>query len=289
MEQQSPLGAPTKLVQNAVANARSFVDFIGRLIRRLWGLNVDRMAGNLTFTTLLGLVPLFTVAFAYVARLPGFDKWMDAIEPVLLRFLLPGSSSTVRHYLSEFTARAADLQGIAIAFVVYTAVSLVAEVEREINAMWGITTKRSLARRTVVYTLGFIAVPALIGVAILATQWGIERSMQAVPIASEAFTLLARPLALGISVALLTLIYALVPARPVPWRAALVAGTLAALAFDIAKAGFAYYVKLAPTYQIVYGALAALPLFLIWVYVSWLILLVGAAIAATLAEPVDVR
>lgn len=289
MEQPPPLGMPTKLVQNIVVSAHSFVDFVTRLIRRLRGLDVDRMAGNLTFTTLLGLVPLFTVAFAYVARLPWFDRWMDAIEPLLLRFLLPGSSSTVRHYLSEFTARTADLQGIAIAFVVYTAVSLVAEVEREINAMWGITTRRSLARRTIVYTLGFIAVPALIGIAVFVTQWAIQHSMQAVPIAGEALSLLARPLTLGIGVLLLTLIYALVPARPVPWRAALVAGMLAATAFDLAKSGFAYYVKLAPTYQIVYGALAVLPLFLVWVYLSWLILLIGAAIAATLAEPVDER
>jgi membrane protein len=274
-------------MQKVVASARSFVAFVRRVVRCLRRHDVDRMAGNLTFTTLLGLVPLFTVAFAYVARLPGFEKWMDAIEPVLLRFLLPGSSSTVRHYLSEFTSRTADLQGIAIAFVVYTAVSLVAEVEREINAMWGITTRRSLARRTVVYTVGFIAVPALIGVAVFATQWGIERWLQAVPNASEAFSLLARLLTLGIGVALLTLIYALVPARPVPWRAALLAGMLAAAAFDIAKAGFAYYVRLAPTYQIVYGALAALPLFLVWVYLSWLILLVGAAISATLAEPFE--
>jgi membrane protein len=274
-------------MQTIVASARSFFDIVRRVVRRLRANDVDRMAGNLTFTTLLGLVPLFTVAFAYVARLPGFNKWIDAIEPVLLRFLLPGSSTTVRHYLSEFTARTADLQGIAIAFVVYTAVSLVAEVEREINAVWGITTRRSLARRTVVYTVGFIAVPALIGVAVLATQWGIELSLQAVPNASEAFSLLARPLTLGIGVALLTLIYVLVPARPVPWRAALAGGILASIAFDIAKAGFAHYVRLAPTYRIVYGALAALPLFLIWVYLCWLILLAGAAIAATLAEPVE--
>lgn len=263
-----------------------FIEFIARVVRRLRAVQVDRMAGNLTFTTLLGLVPLFTVAFAYASRLPGFERSMDALEPLLLRFLLPGSSGTVRHYLSEFTARAADLQGIAIAFVIYTALSLVAEVEREINAMWGIFTTRSLMRRAIVYSIGFIAVPALIGAAVYATKWGIERSLRIVPVAaSEAVTWLLQPLSLGIGVAVLTLIYALVPARrPVRWKPALAAGMLAAVAFDIAKTGFAFYIKLAPTYQIVYGALAALPLFLIWVYVSWLILLAGAAIAATLAE-----
>jgi len=263
-------------------------DFMRRVVRRLRETQVDRMAGNLTFTTILGLVPLFTVAFSYIARLPGFNSWIDALEPLLLRFLLPGSSTTVRHYLSEFTTRTGDLQGIGIAFVVYTAISLVAEFEREINAMWGIFTARSLVRRTIVYSIGFVAVPALIGAAVFVTKWGVEHTLRIGPVASDALTWLVHPLTLGAGVLVLTLIYALVPAkRPVQWRPALVAGMLAAVAFDFAKSGFAYYIKLAPTYEIVYGALAALPLFLIWVYLSWMILLVGAAIAATLSEPVS--
>jgi membrane protein len=263
---------------------RQFLPFVWRVIQRVRATDVDRVAGSLSFTTLLGLVPLFTVALGYVSRLPGFEKWVDAIEPFLLRFLLPASSSTVRQYLTEFTARSADLQGIAIAFVIYTAVMLVAQIDREINEVWGITTRRSFGRRVVVYTFGFIAVPALIGAAIYATKWAIERSIEVVPIHAEALPLLARAFNLGIGVLLLTLIYALVPVRRAPWRAALVGGLLAAIAFDIAKSGFAYYIQYAPSYEIIYGTIAALPLFLVWVYVSWVIVLVGAAISATLAE-----
>jgi membrane protein len=267
-----------------LAAIRQFIPFVRQVFRRVREADIDRVAGSLSFTTLLGLVPLFTVAFAYVSRFPGFEKWVDALEPLLLKFLLPGSSSTVRQYLAEFTARSADLQGIGIAFVIYTAVMLVAQVEREINAVAGITDKRSYARRAIVYTLGFVAVPALIGAAIYVTRWAIERSMLGVPIDSEALPLLARSLSLGISTLVLTLVYALVPVRRVPWRAALAGGMLAAIAFDVAKSGFAFYIKHVPTYQIVYGAIAALPLFLVWVYVSWMIVLVGAAISATLAE-----
>jgi membrane protein len=266
------------------AAIRQFIPFVGHVFRRVRTADIDRVAGSLSFTTLLGLVPLFTVAFNYVARFPGFEKWVDAFEPLLLRFLLPGSSSTVRQYLSEFTARSADLQGIAIAFVVYTAVMLVAQVEREINSVWGITDTRSFTRRAIVYTFGFIAVPVLIGAAIYVTKWAIERSIQVVPLDSEALPLLARSMSLGIGTLILTLLYALVPVRHVPWRAALVGGMLAAIAFDIAKSGFALYIKHVPTYQIVYGTIAALPLFLVWVYLSWMIVLVGAAISATLAE-----
>jgi membrane protein len=267
-----------------LAAFREFFPFVWRVYRRVRDADIDRVAGSLAFTTLLGLVPLFTVAFSYVARFPGFEHWVDALEPLLLKFLLPGSSGTVRRYLSEFTARSADLQGIGIAFVIYTAVMLVAQVEREINAVTGITTKRSYTRRAIVYTLGFVAVPALIGAAVYVTKWGFEQSLEVVPISSEARPLLAQSMGVAIGTAILTLIYALVPVHRVPWRAALAGGMLAALAFDIAKSGFAFYIKNVPTYQIVYGAIAALPLFLIWVYLSWMIVLVGAAISATLAE-----
>jgi membrane protein len=277
---------PQRIPVMPASGVRALFFLLGNVIGRLRAVQVDRMAGNLTFTTVLGLVPLFTVALAYVSRLPGFESWMDALEPLLFRFLLPGSSGTVRQYLSEFTARTADLQGIAIAFVIYTAVSLVAEIEREINLVWGITTTRSFARRAIVYAIGFIAVPALIGAAVFVTQW-LFRHLATAPFASETVSELERPLALAIGMVVLALIYRIVPARRVPWRAALVAGMLAAVAFDLAKAGFAFYISLAPTYRIVYGALAALPLFLIWVYLSWLIVLAGAAIAAALAEMLE--
>ncbi|MGH8849773.1 MAG: YhjD/YihY/BrkB family envelope integrity protein, partial [Casimicrobiaceae bacterium] len=201
-----------------------------------------------------------------------------------LKFLLPGSSGTARQYLAEFTAKTAALKGVGTAVVVLTAVLLVAQVEREINAIWGIYEPRSLARRFVVYALGFVAVPALIGAAVYATSWLIDTAIAAVPMASLALPFVARPFSLALGTVLLTLVYKIVPARHVPLRAALISGLLAAAAFELAKYGFAFYITHVRTYEIVYGALAALPLFLVWIYVCWIILLAGAAVAATLAE-----
>jgi len=255
-----------------------------RVLRRLQATQFLRIAGSLSFTTLLGLVPLFTVAFAYVAPYSMFEHWREALEPVLLKFLLPGSSVSARQYLAEFTAKTATLKGIGTALVVLTAVLLIAEVEREINAIWGIYEARSLPRRIIIYALGFVAVPALIGAAVYATSWLIDTSVAAVPLASAALPYVARPFSLAIGTVLLTLTYKLVPARQVPLRAALISGFLAAVALEGAKFGFALYITNVRTYEIVYGALAALPLFLIWIYVCWIILLAGAAVAATLAE-----
>jgi YihY family inner membrane protein len=216
---------------------------------------------------LLGLVPLFTVAFAYVAPYSMFEHWREALEPVLLKFLLPGSSVSARQYLAEFTAKTAGLKGIGTALVVLTAVLLIAEVEREINAIWGIYEARSLPRRIIIYALGFVAVPALIGAAVYATSWLIDTSVAAVPLASAALPYVARPFSLAIGTVLLTLVYKLVPARQVPLRAAFIGGLLAAVAFEGAKFGFAFYITHVRTYQIVYGALAALPLFHLDLYV----------------------
>jgi membrane protein len=262
----------------------AFVSFLSRLRRRLTGVEVGRTAASLAFTTLLGLVPLFTVAFAYVSRFPLFARSQDALEAFLLRFFLPGSGAVVRHYLTEFVAKSAELKGVSTLFVIITAVLLVWQVDREINTIWGTREPRSFARRIFVYALGLTAGPALIGAAIYFVNWLIEQSIAATSIGAQALNLLVQPVALFVDTAVFTLIYAFVPARAVPFRLALIGGLIAAIAFEAAKHGFRFYITQVPTYQVIYGALATLPLFLIWIYLSWVIVLVGAAITATLAE-----
>jgi membrane protein len=267
-----------------LARLIAFVSFLSRLRRRLTGVEVGRTAASLAFTTLLGLVPLFTVAFAYVSRFPLFARSQDALEAFLLRFFLPGSGAVVRHYLTEFVAKSGELKGVSTLFVVITAVLLVWQVDREINTIWGTREPRSFARRIFVYALALTAGPALIGAAIYFTNWLIQQSIAATPFGAEALSLLVQPVALFVDTAVFTLIYAFVPARTVPFRLALVGGLLAAIAFETAKHGFRFYITQVPTYQVIYGALATLPLFLIWIYLSWVIVLVGAAVTATLAE-----
>lgn len=266
------------------SSVTAFIAFLRRLRHRLTGVGLGHAAATLAFTTLLGLVPLFTVAFAYVSRFPLFGRFQDALEAFLLRFFLPGSGIPVRHYLNDFVAKSAELKGVSIVFVVITAVLLVAQVESEINTIWGVRGSRSLARRVFIYALGFTAGPVLIGAAVYFTNWVIEQSITATSIGDETLTVLRQSFALIVDAAAFTFIYAFVPARQVPFRLALFGGVLAALAFEGAKRGFTFYFAHVRTYQLVYGALAALPLFLIWIYLSWVIVLVGAAITATLAE-----
>jgi membrane protein len=270
-----------------LARVIAFVSFLRRLRDRLMGVDLNRTAASLAFTTLLGLVPLFTVAFAYVSQFPLFDRFQRALEGLLVHSFLPASGLAVRHYLNEFIAKSAELKGVSIVFVVVTAVLLVAQVDTEINTIWGARAPRSLGRRVFIYVLGFTAGPVLIGAAVYFTNWALEQSVATTSIGNEALGMLRAPVALLVDWVAFTLIYAFVPARHAPFRLALVGGALAALAFEVAKRGFTFYITHVQTYQLVYGALAALPLFLVWIYLSWVIVLVGAAITATLAESAD--
>jgi membrane protein len=260
------------------------VRFVRGVALRLSGVGLARTAAALSFTTVLGLVPLFTVAFIYVARYPLFEQWLSALERFLVRHLLPGSGAAIRPYLDEFTAKAANLQGIGILIVVITAVLLVATIEKEINAIWGAREPRSLIRRIAVYALGVTLGPLAIGAAVYSTNWLLEASLAVALVTKPEASALATPIAIGLATLFFTLIYAVLPARRVPWRSALAGGLVAALAFEGAKRGFVLYVTNVPTYQRVYGAVAVLPLFLVWIFVSWIIVLFGAAVTATLVE-----
>jgi membrane protein len=267
-----------------------FFVFLRRLVRRLMGGDIARTAASLSFTTLFGLVPLFTVAFAYVARFPIFERSQDALESLLLRYFLPGSGSTVRHYLQEFTANSAQLKGIGTIFVVVTAVLLVVQVDQEINAIWGAgRERRSLGRRILVYALGFTAGPILIGAAVYYATWLVEHAIVTTSLGAEALTVLSAPAAFLVDAAAFTVLYILFPAYRVPFKLALIGGVLAAIAFEAAKYGFRFYIVHFSSYQLVYGPVAVLPLFLLWIYVSWIIVLAGAAVTATLAETVSRR
>jgi len=258
--------------------------FAAQVVRRLTGLGLARTAAALSFTTALGIVPLFTVAVVYVARYPLFQQWVGALEQFLLKHLLPGTASTLRPYLQGFAARASDLQGVGIAIVVATALLLIATVEREFNVIFRVRGPRPLARRALVYGLAVPIAVLGIGAAVHATNWLLERSLEVAPYAESVLELVAVPVAIALAALGFAALYLILPVPRVPLRAALWGGVFAALAFEAGKRGFMLYATHAPVYRHVYGALAVVPLFLIWIYLSWLIVLVGAAVVATLAE-----
>jgi membrane protein len=259
--------------------------FPARVYTRLRDIHLARTAGSLAFTTLLAIVPLTAVAVAFVARFPIFERALGAFEAFLTRHFLPPSAAPLVHeHLLAFAAQAARLTGIALPLVVVTAGMAMYTVEREINAIWGIRQGRSLVRRILVYALCMTVGPVLVGTSISLTTWAIAHSFGAVPFGGGLDRRAAAMLPFVFSAVGLTLLYRYVPARRVRAGPALAGGVLAALALEAAKYLFALYLKQVPTWRLVYGALSALPIFMVWIYVAWIVVLAGAAVTATLAE-----
>jgi membrane protein len=261
------------------------ITLVRRVAGRLNNVGWTRAAGSLAFTTVLGIVPLATVAFAVVAQFPVFEEFLRALENFLLRYTLPDmAAALVRKYVLGLATEAASLTGLWIVFVVVTAVLVVDTVESEINAIWGIRRKRPIMRRVVVYTIGVTAGPVLVGAAITLIMWLLRHSVAIITSQPGAAKAILEPVPFVLATVGFSLLYAIVPARKVAWPHALISGLLAAFAFEATRRGFAWYVAHSPTYEILYGALAAFPLFLLWIFVFWMIVLAGAAVTASLAD-----
>ena len=259
--------------------------FPARVIARLRDIQLARSAGSLSFTTLLALVPLSAMAIAFVARFPVFGRALDTFEAFLLKNALPDSAARFVHdHILGFAEQAARLTGVSIVFVSITAAMALYTVERNINAIWGIRQGRSLARRAVVYALGLTVGPVVIGAIISITTWAIAGSLAAVPLEKSFGETIVRALPFVFAATGLTLLYKFVPARRVHLVPAAGGGVAAAFALEAAKSLFALYVRHVPTYQLIYGALSAIPVFLLWIYLCWIIVLAGAAVSATLAQ-----
>jgi len=261
------------------------LSFPWRAWTRLREIQIARTAGSLAFTTLLAVVPLASVTLAFVARFPIFERGRAAFEAFLLKHLLPESAGRLVHeYVVGFAEQAARLTGVSVVFVCITAGLAIYTVEREINGIWGIRARRSVSRRLLVYALGLTAGPVLVGASMSIMTWAIAQSLAELPLRKTLGDMIVAALPFVFSTAGLTLLYKYVPARHVRLGPALVGGLAAAFALEAARELFALYVTRVPTYQLIYGALSALPVFLLWIYFGWIIVLAGAAVTATLAE-----
>ncbi len=263
----------------------NLLDFTIRVAKRMRDVGLARTASSLSFTTLLAIVPAATVALAFVARFPVFEQWTDVLVAFLVKNALPDNAAAAVHqYVIVFAEQASHLATISIAIIALTAALAIATVDREINLIWGIRRRRRWPRRIATYLLVMTAGPVLIGASISLTTWLIGESLGAVIPRGTLGQTVFRALPFLFSTAGLSLLYKAVPARTVHILPAAIGGAAAALALEIAKYGFALYVAKVSTYEAVYGALAALPVFLLWIHLCWIIVIAGAAISATLSD-----
>lgn len=258
-------------------------DLLRYASRRLAEERLPQVAGSLTFTTVLALVPMLTIALAIFTTFPMFNTFRASLEAYFIQSLIPKAiANTILGNLNSFAAKATRLSAFGAVGLVLTAVAMLGMIDRAFNHIWRVRTARPFTQRILVYWAIVTLGPLLIGVSLSVTSYLFTATngvVMIVPFIGGVFyTLVSIALTMGA----FTLLYLAVPNRFVDWRDAAWGGLVASVAFEIAKRIFAMFVTQFPTYTVVYGALAALPIFLVWIYVSWLITLVGAAIAASL-------
>ncbi|WP_409521874.1 YihY family inner membrane protein [Massilia sp.] len=264
--------------------ARDLVRFARRRLREE---SLPQVAGSLTFTTTLALVPLLTIILAIFTTFPIFGQLRTALETYFAQALMPKAiSNTIISNLTQFASKAKGLSALGAIALLLTSTAMMAMIERVFNQIWRVRRPRPLVQRMLVYWALITLGPLLFGLSLTVTSQLFTATggiAKAVPFVGALFATLFSTLAsVALTTGAYTLLYVAVPNRYVNWRDALWGALAAAIAFELAKRLFALFIRQFPAYAIIYGALAALPLFLVWIYLSWLITLVGAVVAAAL-------
>lgn len=241
-------------------------------------------AGALSFTTVFALVPLTAAVLGILAAFPGFAGWRDQITLWVFYNFVPAAGSAVQGYITQFADNASKATAVGALVLLFSAISLMMSIEDAFNRIWRVQAARRASARFVIYWTALTLGPLLLVAALAVSSYAL--ALPFIDAAEAQFSVKARVLAVlpflivwsGMLAA-----YAVIPNRTVRMRHALIGASIAAIMFEVAKRGFALYAINYANYQAVYGALAMVPIFILWIYLSWTIVLFGASITASLS------
>ena len=238
-------------------------------------------ATALAYTTLLSIVPVIAVMMAFTKAFGGFAKIETLLEPIILDNLTEGSGEIVRKYLINFShnLNAGTLGLVGIIFLVLTVIGLLSTIEAAFNDIWGIRTQRPVLRRLMAYWTLVTIGPLCVAISIGMTASLQSTLMQHYFLVGEYAGYVFKGLPYVVTWILFTMLYSFMPNTHVRLRSAFLGGILAGTLWEFAKYGYAVYAAKAVSYSAIYGSLGALPIFLIWLYLTWVIVLLGAEIS----------
>ncbi|MEI6025495.1 MAG: YihY family inner membrane protein [Betaproteobacteria bacterium] len=266
----------------------AYLPHVAERLHLFWVLSqrfrADRLgmtAGSLTFTTLIALVPLLTVTLALFTAFPMFSTFQGALERLLLQNLVPDTiARPVLSALSEFAGKASRMGALGLAALAVTALALMMTIDRTLNAIWRVRRPRPLGRRLLIYWAALTVGPLALGASLTLTSTMLSATrgwMGAIP---GGFGLLFDLVQFALLVLAAAGLFYFVPNTEVRWRHALAGGLFVGVAIEVAKKGLVWYVGAVPMLTSVYGAFSILPILLLWVYLLWVAVLLGAVVAA---------
>ena len=285
-----PTEDPSRRRGHGLRHARAtLAAFAKYSLRRFLADGCFAASGALSYTTLVSLVPLAVIAFGSLSAFPIFAQVHDELVALAFRTLVPSIGEQAAWWFRAFADSAAQTTAIGIAGIAATGILLLATVEDQLNLIWRVTSPRPWVQRVLAYWTLITLGPLLIGVSLSLSTY-FELAARQVGLGQEAAAWfasswlhsLARVVPGTLEFITLTLLYCLIPNCAVRWRDGAFGALIATIAIEILKVGFSIYIGMSSFYQTVYGALAIIPIFLFWMYISWMAVLLGAVTAAAL-------
>jgi membrane protein len=280
-----------KPIDSLQASLNAFVQFPWRqLLRNVWTrfreVRLGMTASSLTFTTVLALVPLFTLVLAIFTAFPIFSQVQDQLQRWLIESLVPESiSRQVLGSLTQFSRKASRLGMVGLAAVVVVSVALLVTIDRTMGQIWRVSRQRPWSQRLLLYWAGLTLGPLLLGGSLAISSYLFTGYLSGLgdwlPVSVRNLLDLVE---FALLVACVTGLYYYLPNTRVDWRHALTGGVAVAFGLELAKKGLAIYLAQMPSYSAIYGAFSAVPILLVWIYVTWVVVLLGAVITASLPE-----
>jgi membrane protein len=246
-------------------------------------------AGHLAYVSLLSLVPVIVVFFMIMSAFPAFEDVREQIENFIFTNFVPTAGDVVQDYMGDFVSNASSMSAVSIVSLLVVALLLISNIDKTFNHIWRTQVQRPLIYTFAIYWMVITLGPLLIGVSIVVSSYLVglaEFTEEYTPGLGTFFLKMVPSLA---AVGAFLILYMIVPNRPVRAKYALCGAILATILFEFTKKGFAFYVTSFPSYQVIYGALAVVPILFVWVYLSWIVVLLGAVFTYSITVTCDAR
>ena len=264
-------------------------DLFDIFIKRCKEDNIAVSAGHLAYVTLLSLVPFIMVTFTIMSAFPAFASVRSKLEHFIFSNFVPTASDVVHKYMTDFVGNASQMSAIGILSLLVVALLLISNVDKTLNRIWRTQSDRPIIYTFAIYWMVITLGPMLIGSSVIVSSYltGLAAFTEEYTPGLGTFLLSLVPS--GAAMLAFAILYMVVPNRRVFARHAFTGALVATIAFEMTKSGFALYVTNFPSYELIYGALAVIPILFFWVYLSWIIVLFGAEFTCSLGEAFENR
>ena len=264
--------------------SKSLWKFTHLLLKRSDKDGLTLLAGHLAYVSLLSLVPLIAVVFSLFALFPVFSEISMQLKNFIFSKFMPATGNTIQRYLEQFVANSSKMTAVGTCGLIVTALLLIASVDSVLNKIWDSKTKRPIVFSFAVYWMVLTLGPILLVASVAVSSYLLSLNWLNISGVHSVIDHALRILPLLLSWVTFWLLYQVVPTVRVPAKDALVGALVSGALFELSKKIFTLYIQLFPSYQLIYGVLAVIPILFLWVYVSWCIVLIGAEITVTLGE-----